>query len=144
MGRATDRQRQGGFTLIELVIVLAAIGVLVMVINMGVGTINTGRLSTAERDIRTLYSAATAWAAQQANPTYGGVSISALKTAGILPTNVSGNNPWGNAYTVSGTITSLTVASDVSSAANCTTLSARLAPASTSASCASATLTVTF
>lgn len=144
MRHIRTRQRQGGFTLVELAIVLAVIGVIVMVINMGVGTINTGRLSTAERDIRTLYSASTAWASQQANPTYSGVTVTVLKTAGILPTNATGNNPWGNAYTVSGTVSALTVASDVSTAANCTTLSNRLAGAATSTTCAVSTLTVVF
>ena len=91
-----------------------------------------------------LFRSATAWAAQQASPTYSGVSITALRNASILPTNASGNNPWGTPYTVGGTVTSLTVTSDANSGRNCTTLAARLTPSATSASCVGSTLTVTF
>lgn len=143
MSRERDRN-QAGFSLIELTIVLGAIAAMLAVITLGTGTINSSRLSTMERDVRTLQSAATAWAAQQASPTYSGVSLTALRNAGILPPNVSGSNPWGGAYTVSGTVTSFTVTSNANSATNCATLAARLGPAAASASCAGSTLTVTF
>lgn len=142
--RVGRHRNQAGFSLIELMVVLGAIAAILGVISLGTGAINSGRLSTAERDIRTLHSAATAWAAQQATPTYSGVSVIVLKTAGILPTNATGNNPWGTAYTVSGTVSSLTVSSDVASPGNCTILSARLSPSSSSASCLAAALTVIF
>ena len=143
--RQNDPDRsQAGFSLIELMIVLGAIAAMLAVITLGTGTINSSRLSTMERDIRTLQSAATAWAAQQASPTYSGVSITALRNAGILPTNASGTNPWGAPYTVGGTVTSLTVTSDATSGTNCTTLAARLTPSATSSACVGSTLTVTF
>lgn len=142
----TTRQVGGevGFSLIELMVVLGAIAAILGVINLGVGAINASRLNTTERDIRTLQSAATAWAARQAAPTFSGVSIAELKTAAIIPPNVSGNNPWGLAYGVSGTVSALTVTTDASVAAHCTTLAARLAPAAESASCVGSVLTVTF
>ena len=143
--RHSDPDRHpAGFSLIELTIVLGAIAAMLAVITLGTGAINSSRLSTMERDIRTLHSAATAWAAQQASPTYGGVSVTALRTAGILPPNGSGTNPWGTPYTVSGTVTSFTVASDANSGTNCATLAARLSPAAASASCVGSSLTVTF
>jgi len=145
MKKITRRLRsQAGFSLIELMIAIGSIAALLAVISLGAGSMNSSRLSAMEQDIRSLYSAATAWAAQQATATFDGISLAALKAAGVIPANATGNNPWGAPYTLSGTVNSFTVTSDANSATNCTTLVARFTPATSSAACTGNTLTVTF
>jgi len=136
-----------GFTLIELMLAVAVIAVLLGAITLGASAVNSGRLSTTEQDIMTLYKAGAAWASQQANPTFSGVTMALLKSSGVIPNSISGNNPWGNAYTPSGTLTTFTVVTDVSTAANCNALVARLNVRAASASCgatATSTITVNF
>ncbi len=145
--RSHLRQPSGadaGFSLIELMLVLGVIAVILAAISVGAAAVNSSRLSTTEQDIRTIQSAAAAWAAQQASPTFSGVTFSALRTANVLPPNASGNNPWGTPYTVSGTVTSVTITTDANTAGNCSALVARLQPNAASASCATSTLTVVY
>lgn len=133
-----------GFTLIELMLVVAAIAVLLGVLTAGAGVINAAKMSRAEQDIQTIISASQAYQAQQATPTYVGISFAELVARALLPPNASENNPWGSTYNVSGDATTLTIITDLGDASRCTTLSARMTTRSTSSSCATSTLTLTF
>ena len=91
-----------GFTLLEMMIVLAIISVLLAAILPAMSARNTAKISSAAQTIRSLHEASSAWLAH-GHTTYTGISIAVLQTAGLLPTGftAASDNPWGGAYSVS-------------------------------------------
>lgn len=90
-----------GFTLIEMVLVIAVIAILVLAIQGGAGVRQTARVQSAAESVRALRSAAEAYIAN-GKLTFEGISVSELKTQALLPSgfNATGTNPWGGSYNV--------------------------------------------
>lgn len=103
MGRIKlkDFLNNAGFTLVELLLVISIIAILIAAIMPAVGTTESARISTAERDIEQLHSAAMQYLSR-GRTTYNGISITQLKNDGILGNNFSetGTNPWGGDYSM--------------------------------------------
>ncbi len=135
---------EAGFSLLELMLVIGAIAVLAGVMLVGTGVLTSSKLSRAEQEIGTLASAAQAYAAQQPNPTYAGVSLTELRNRQLIPPSAGGINPWGNAYAITGTTGGFTITTDTGDSTRCTSLAGRFATRALSASCATGSLSVTF
>ncbi len=135
---------QAGFSLLELMLVIGAIAVLAGVMLVGTGVLTSSKLSRAEQEIGTLASAAQAYAAQQPNPTYAGVSLTELRNRQLIPPSAAGTNPWGNAYTITGTTVGFTITTDTGDPTRCASLSGRFATRALSASCSAGAVTVTY
>jgi len=90
-----------GFTLLELMIVLAVIAILLMAILPAMSARNTAKISSASQTVNTLYQASSAWLAQ-GHTTYTGISIAVLQTAELLPAGFTAatDNPWGGSFGV--------------------------------------------
>jgi type II secretory pathway pseudopilin PulG len=136
--------REGGFSLLELMLVIGAIAVLAGVMLIGSGVLTSSKLSRTEQEISTLASAAQAYAAQQPSPTYAGLSLTELRNRQLIPPSAGGTNPWGNMYALSGATTSFTITTDTGDPTRCAALSGRFATRAVSANCSAGALTVTF
>ncbi|MBF0485827.1 MAG: prepilin-type N-terminal cleavage/methylation domain-containing protein [Candidatus Omnitrophica bacterium] len=91
-----------GFSLMELAIAVGLIAVMVGVVAAGGGMMNKCRVQREVDAVDNLRVAAQNYLSTK-NLTYSGISVSALKTAGLLPNNFdpSGANSFGGNYTVS-------------------------------------------
>lgn len=92
---------KGGFTLIELVLVISIIAVLIMAVGLTSGIRDNAKVNSAAQSVRTLRVAAENYIAA-GNMTYTGITIAGLQTSGYLPANFSatGSNPWGGNYVI--------------------------------------------
>ena len=97
-----NKQRQKGFTIIELMIVVAALGVLAALVLPGMGRTNKATLTKRINDEVALIGAqAAGW--RGADVRYTGVSIQTLVDQGLLNADWgdgTGANPAGGDYTV--------------------------------------------
>ena len=90
------RKEDGGFTLVELLVVIVILGVLAAVAVFAVGGISdNSKKSACKADVSTVQAASDAYYASQATPAYA-ATIAALKTAGFLRQLPA----TGNGYTV--------------------------------------------
>ncbi|MGD0336324.1 MAG: type II secretion system protein [Candidatus Omnitrophota bacterium] len=94
-------RNKGGFTLIELVLVISIIALLIMAVGLTSGVRENAKVHSASESVRTLRAAAESYIAA-GNMTYTGITISGLQTLGYLPASFSatGTNPWGGDYAV--------------------------------------------
>jgi len=88
-----------GFSLLELLIVLGALGVLLTVVTAAVGVLETGRIETIVQDVGTLRQAAARWI-ERGRLDYTRITVGALTAEGELPTSWRASTPYGGAYTV--------------------------------------------
>ena len=95
--RRTDRAREGGFTLVELMVVIVIIGLLATVVVINVlPAQDTARMKKAEADIALLEQAAEMYRLNKFDYPATGDGLQALVTEGYvkrLP-----DDPWGNPY----------------------------------------------
>jgi len=93
--------KKTGFTLIELALVIAVIGILIAALTSGSGIRNAAKVQSAAESVRTLRIAAENYIAA-GKLTFTGISVDVLRTEGYLPSNfaTSGTNPWGGDYSV--------------------------------------------
>ena len=94
-------KRRGGFTLLEIMIVLGIMALLLAVILPAMSARNTAKISSAAQTIRTLQQASSGWLSQ-GHTTYTGISIAVLQTANLLPAGftAASDNPWGGSFAV--------------------------------------------
>ncbi len=84
------RSNEGGFSLIELLIVIVVLGVLGGIVVFGVGTFRAdSEVAACKANLKTVQVAATAYQAKTGNPA---TSITALVTAKYLESAPSGIN----------------------------------------------------
>ena len=95
---------QVGFTLIELVIALAVIGIMVAAFTATKSMIDSSRVGNALQSIETLVDGAHQYLTTSGTNSYNGVSMSQLSALKLIPAGMTGAtaNPWGGSYAVSG------------------------------------------
>jgi len=91
-----------GFSLVELAIALGLVAVLVSVVTAGGGMMAKSRVHREMVAVDAIHIAAQNYLSSQ-NLTYTGISVAALKTAGLLPANFNPvkSNAYGGDYDVS-------------------------------------------
>ena len=94
-------RNRGGFTLIELVLVISIVALLIMAVGLTSGVRENAKVHSASESVKALRTAAESYIAA-GNMTYAGITISGLQTLGYLPAGFSatGSNPWGGNYTI--------------------------------------------
>lgn len=139
--------KKGGFTLIELVLVISIIALLIMAVGLASGVRENAKIHSAAESVKSLRTAAESYIAA-GNMTYAGITVSGLQTAGYLPGSFSatGSNPWGGDYMVMPNVDPNKV--DISltqvSESGAVRLSALFANSATQTSYSSGTWTATF
>lgn len=134
-----------GFTIVELMVVVAIIGALVAVIGAGLLRANKASVSKRITDDVILY-AAQASNYRGAQTSYAGVSVTNLITQGLLSTGAE-TNPAGGAYTIAANTNNTLVdigAEDIGEDI-CAAVAHKLSTSGgITATCATGTLTATF
>ncbi len=94
--------RKKGFSLMELAIAVGLIAILIGVVAAGGGMMSRCRVQRETDAVESLRLASQNYLTPP-NLTYTGISVTALKTAGLLPNNFdpTGANGFGGDYTVS-------------------------------------------
>ena len=140
-------RNRGGFTLIELVLVISIVALLIMAVGLTSGVRENAKVHSAAESVKALRTAAESYIAA-GNMTYTGITIAGLQTSGYLPASFSatGSNPWGGNYAIVPNTDTNKV--DISltgvSSAAATRLSALFANSATATNYASNTWTITF
>lgn len=94
---------QRGFTLTELVISLAVIGVLASAFIATRAIILSSQISNAVAVVGTLRDAANQYLMTQVNRRYSGISMTVLDSQRLVPSTMINTdaNPWGGSYAIS-------------------------------------------
>lgn len=102
--------RARGFALTDVAIAIAVVAILLLAISGALGVIENGRVSSAERSIETLRSAATNWLSN-GRTSFTGITFTDLRQENLLPAGFSesGSNPWGGSYSISGNLDQVTI-----------------------------------
>lgn len=102
------RGARAGLALTEIAIAIGVLAILIAAVSSGLGAIESGRRSNAERSIDSIQSAAVNWLAN-GRTTYSGLSFDALRTEQLLPGGFSegSGNPWGGSFSLTPTGTVL-------------------------------------
>ena len=140
-------RNRGGFTLIELVLVISIVALLIMAVGLTSGVRENAKVHSAAESVKALRTAAESYIVA-GSMTYTGITVDGLKASGFLPGSftATGTNPWGGNYAIvansdtSKVDISLTSVTVVAAAR----LSALFANSASSTDYASGTWTVTF
>ena len=138
---------RGGFSLIELVMVISIIALLIMAVGLTSGIRESAKVHSAAESVKALRTAADSYIAS-GNMTYSKITIAGLQASGYLPASFSatGSNPWGGNFAIVPNTDASKV--DISltgvSTSAATLLSALFANSATATKYASNTWTVTF
>jgi len=91
----------GGFTLIELVLVISIVALLIMAVGLTGGIRENAKVHSAAESVKALRTAAESYIAA-GSMTYTGITVDGLKTSGFLPGSftATGTNPWGGNYAI--------------------------------------------
>ena len=94
-------RRQGGFTLIELVLVVSIVALLLMAVGLTSGVRENAKVHSAAESVKSLRTAAESYIAA-GSMTYSGITVDGLKTSGFLPGsfNAASSNSWGGNYEI--------------------------------------------
>jgi len=140
-------RRNGGFTLIELVLVISIVAVIIMAVGLTSGVRENAKVHSASESVKALRTAAESYIAA-GNMTYSGITVSGLQSLGYLPAsfNATGSNPWGGNYAVAPNTDTGKVDISLSGVGNSAAarLSALFANSAATTSYSSGTWTVTF
>ena len=140
-------KNRGGFSLIELVMVISIIALLIMAVGLTSGIRESAKVHSAAESVKALRTAADSYIAS-GNMTYSKITIAGLQTSGYLPASFSatGSNPWGGNYTIAPNSDANKV--DISLTSVSSTAAARLtalfANSAAATSYSSTTWTITF
>jgi len=140
-------RNRGGFTLIELVLVISIVALLIMAVGLTSGVRENAKVHSAAESVKALRTAAESYIAA-GSMTYTGITVDGLKTSGYLPGSftATGSNPWGGNYAIAANSNPNKV--DISltavSASASTRLSALFANSAAATSYSSETWIVTF
>ena len=97
MRRRSDRKREEGFTLVELMVVIVIIGLLATVVVINVMPAqDTARKKKAEADIALLEQATEMYRLNRMSYPSGGEGLEALASGGFIKRLP--DDPWGNPY----------------------------------------------
>jgi len=140
-------RNKGGFTLIELVLVISIVAVMIMAVGLTSGVRENAKVHSASESVKSLRTAAESYIAS-GNMTYSGITISGLQSLGYLPAsfNATGSNPWGGNYAVAPNTDTGKVDISLTGVGNsaASRLSALFANSAATTSYSSSTWTVTF
>lgn len=141
-------RNRGGFTLIELVLVISIIALLIMAVGLTSGVRENAKVHSAAESVKALRTAAESYIAA-GNMTYTGITISGLQTLGFLPAafSATGSNPWGGNYTIvpnSADASKVDISLSGVTAFGAARLSALFVNSATATNYASNTWTITF
>jgi len=94
-------RRKGGFTLIELVLVISIVALLIMAVGLTGGVRENAKVHSAAESVKALRTAAESYIAA-GSMTYTGITVDGLKTSGYLPGGftATGTDPWGGDYAI--------------------------------------------
>ena len=140
-------RNKGGFTLIELVLVISIVAVMIMAVGLTSGVRENAKVHSASESVKALRTAAESYIAS-GNMTYSGITISGLQSLGYLPAsfNATGSNPWGGNYVIAPNTDTGKVDISLTGVGNsaASRLSVLFVNSAASTSYASGTWTVTF
>ncbi|NIO08924.1 MAG: prepilin-type N-terminal cleavage/methylation domain-containing protein [Deltaproteobacteria bacterium] len=94
---------QDGFTLAELVIALAVVGIMAGVFTATRSVVESAKVSSAVQAVETIASGAVQFTMFRPDGRYGGLSWSSITSQGLVPPDLmypQWNNPWGGYYNV--------------------------------------------
>lgn len=134
-----------GFTLVELLLVVAALAILLAALAPGAGVLDTARAGRTRQELDTLRTAAERWL-ERGHTDYASVSLAALKSEGLLPAGWTGETAWGGTYTIGPDtdVTKLAVTATGLPDAVATRLAAQLAAAGWTTAVNGGTLTASW
>lgn len=140
-------KRNGGFTLIELVLVISIVALLIMAVGLTSGVRENAKVHSAAESAKALRTAAESYIAA-GSMTYTGITVDGLIASGYLPGSFTaiGTNPWGGNYAIAANSdpNKVDISLTVVSASAAARLSALFANSATATSYSSETWTATF
>lgn len=92
-----------GFTLTELVVALAVVGVMAGAFTVTRAAIDSAKVSSALEAVETIAAGAVQYAMSRPNGDYGGLSWQSIANQGLVPSGMmypSWNTPWSGYYDV--------------------------------------------
>ncbi len=94
---------QDGFTLAELVIALAVVGIMAGAFTATRSVVESARVSSAVQAVETIAGGAVQYAMSRPDGRYSGLSWSSITSQGLVPPDLMyprRNSPWGGYYNV--------------------------------------------
>ena len=140
-------RNRGGFSLIELVLVISIIALLIMAVGLTSGVRENAKVHSASESVKAFRTAAESYIAA-GNMTYTGITVSGLQTLGYLPAafSATGSNPWGGNYAIAPNtdVSKVDISLTGVSSSAATRLSALFANSAAATNYASNTWTITY
>jgi len=97
-----DTHRQRGFTLTELVVALAIIGIMATAFTVTRAMITTSQVGNAVQGVETIAHGAIQYLMTSGKANYAGISMAQLVNLQLVPSGMAASsaNPWGGGYQV--------------------------------------------
>lgn len=93
---------KGGFTLVEIALAIAAVGILVSAFLSTRAIIRSSQVSNAVQSVISLRDAANQYLATSVQKNYTGISMTVLASQALVPSTMTGAtaNPWSGTYAI--------------------------------------------